>query len=57
MDERVWTIKIWDGVRNQEFKRCGTYEQVRDIMVGYPPAYIWSITPVESDDPSSSENQ
>jgi hypothetical protein len=57
MDERMWTIKIWDGWSNQEFERYGTYEQIRGIMVGYPPSYIWSITCAESDDPSSSVNQ
>jgi len=43
MNERQWTVKVWDGYSTQVFQRYGTYEQVSNSMAGYPPAYIWSI--------------
>jgi hypothetical protein len=43
MNERQWTVKVYDGCSTQEFQRYGTYEQVRTSLAGYPPAYIWSI--------------
>jgi hypothetical protein len=39
----TWTIKIWDGYTTNTIQRQGTYDQVRNTLVGLPPAYIWSI--------------
>lgn len=40
---RQWTVKVYDGYSTQEFQRYGTYEQVRNSLAVFPPAYIWSI--------------
>lgn len=40
---KQWTVKVYDGFSTQEFQRYGTYEQVRNSLAGFPPAYIWSI--------------
>lgn len=38
-----WTIRVWDGHSTNSFERYGSYEQIRNSLAGYPPAYIWSI--------------
>jgi hypothetical protein len=43
MNERNWTVRIWDSYSTTEFQRHGTYEHVRNSLVGLPPSYIWSI--------------
>jgi hypothetical protein len=40
---KQWLVKVWDGYSTNSFHRYGTYEQVRNSLVGLPPGYIWSI--------------
>ena len=40
-----WIIKLWDGFSNREIEREGTYDQVSNSCVGYPPGYLWHIVP------------
>lgn len=45
--EQRWLIKIWDGNSNLEIERKGSYEQVRNSLVGLPHSHIVSIEPIE----------